>query len=160
MGLGGELLPRRFRSQQMQVQQFAAAVARQRLEIEFPGGLMVVDNLEIEVARIDAALANRRDGLRVRQDIDRQPVVAPDMALPVQILVKLGGFGGKARGDAKAEALPAGKGIIPVKVNAISGEVERDSAGKPVLDYNMAMPAMLLSNSGVMRENSGWPSTR
>jgi SSS family solute:Na+ symporter len=49
-----------------------------------------------------------------------------------------------AGAEAKADAVPPGKGIIPVKVNAISGEVERDSAGNPVLDYNMAMPAMLL----------------
>lgn len=46
--------------------------------------------------------------------------------------------------EATAESRPMGKGIIPVKVNAITGAVERDSAGNPVLDYNMAMPAMLL----------------
>ncbi|MGC8641390.1 MAG: sodium:solute symporter family protein [Isosphaeraceae bacterium] len=39
-------------------------------------------------------------------------------------------------------AAPSGLGIIPVKVEG--GQVVRDSAGQAELDYNMAIPAMLL----------------
>ncbi len=39
-------------------------------------------------------------------------------------------------------AMPAGQGIIPAKVEG--GNVVRDSAGQPELDYNMAIPRMLL----------------
>jgi SSS family solute:Na+ symporter len=63
------------------------------------------------------------------------------IALPTQVSTVAVATAGA---DAKAEELPPGRGIIPVKVNAISGAVERDSKGNPVLDYNMAMPAMLL----------------
>jgi SSS family solute:Na+ symporter len=41
-------------------------------------------------------------------------------------------------------AAPAGKGLIPVKLNALTGQPEVDSQGKPVLDYNLAIPYMLL----------------
>lgn len=37
-----------------------------------------------------------------------------------------------------------GRGIIPAKVNEATGEVQRDANGKPVLDYDLATPMMLL----------------
>jgi SSS family solute:Na+ symporter len=44
---------------------------------------------------------------------------------------------------AAAEGAP-GKGIIPSKVDARTGEPLRDSNGNPVLDYDLAIPNMLL----------------
>ncbi len=37
-----------------------------------------------------------------------------------------------------------GKGLIPAKVNESTGEVQLDANGKPVLDYDLAIPNMLL----------------
>ncbi|HZD77415.1 MAG TPA: sodium:solute symporter family protein [Acidobacteriaceae bacterium] len=37
-----------------------------------------------------------------------------------------------------------GRGLIPVKLNAITGEPEVDQNGKPVLNYDLAIPNMLL----------------
>jgi solute:Na+ symporter, SSS family len=39
---------------------------------------------------------------------------------------------------------PPGKGIIPVKVDATSGAAMLDKDGKPQLDYDLAVPSMLL----------------
>jgi SSS family solute:Na+ symporter len=39
---------------------------------------------------------------------------------------------------------PPGKGIIPVKVDATSGATMLDKDGKPQLDYDLAVPSMLL----------------
>src|SRR5262249_167963 len=39
---------------------------------------------------------------------------------------------------------PAGKGIIPAKLDAISGKPVFDNEGKPELDYDLAVPSMLL----------------
>ena len=44
---------------------------------------------------------------------------------------------------AAAEGAP-GKGIIPAKVDERTGEPLRDSNGNPVLDYDLAIPNMLL----------------
>src|SRR5205807_3710993 len=41
-------------------------------------------------------------------------------------------------------AAAAGKGLIPAKVDAETGHVVRDSNGKPELDYDLAIPNMLL----------------
>jgi SSS family solute:Na+ symporter len=41
-------------------------------------------------------------------------------------------------------AAEAGKGIIPAKVDLDTGKPQLDSQGKPVLDYDLAMPNMLL----------------
>jgi solute:Na+ symporter, SSS family len=38
----------------------------------------------------------------------------------------------------------AGRGIIPAKISGASGQVQLDSNGKPVLDYDLAIPNMLL----------------
>jgi len=37
-----------------------------------------------------------------------------------------------------------GKGLIPAKVNPLTGKVMLDASGKPLLDYDMATPNMLL----------------
>ena len=37
-----------------------------------------------------------------------------------------------------------GKGLIPAKVNESTGEPQRDANGKPILDYDLAIPNMLL----------------
>src|ERR1700751_1425545 len=42
------------------------------------------------------------------------------------------------------EADPPGQGIIPVKVDASSGRPMLDKNGKPQLDYDLAVPSMLL----------------
>jgi SSS family solute:Na+ symporter len=43
-----------------------------------------------------------------------------------------------------ASAAPLGKGIIPFKVDATSGQPMLDKDGKPQLDYDLAVPSMLL----------------
>ena len=43
-----------------------------------------------------------------------------------------------------AAAAAAGKGSIPAKVDFVSGEIMLDADGKPELDYDMAIPNMLL----------------
>jgi SSS family solute:Na+ symporter len=46
-------------------------------------------------------------------------------------------------GDAAAVA-GSSQGIIPVQIDEITGQPVRDSKGQPVLNYNLAMPNMLL----------------
>jgi SSS family solute:Na+ symporter len=41
-------------------------------------------------------------------------------------------------------AAPARTGLIPYKVTASSGQVSRDKSGRPELDYDLAIPVMLL----------------
>jgi SSS family solute:Na+ symporter len=47
------------------------------------------------------------------------------------------------KGDVQATAME-GRGLIPVKVNAITGQPVVDQDGKPVLNYDLAIPNMLL----------------
>ncbi len=47
------------------------------------------------------------------------------------------------KGDVNAVAMQ-GRGLIPVKVNAITGKPVVDQDGKPVLNYDLAIPNMLL----------------
>ena len=47
------------------------------------------------------------------------------------------------KGDVRATAME-GRGLIPVKVNAITGQPVVDQDGKPVLNYDLASPNMLL----------------
>ncbi len=47
-------------------------------------------------------------------------------------------------GQANEDANPQGKGLIPVKRNAVTGQVLTDEKGNPVLDYDLAIPNMLL----------------
>jgi SSS family solute:Na+ symporter len=37
-----------------------------------------------------------------------------------------------------------GKGLVPAKVDPISGKIVLDASGKPLLDYDLAIPSMLL----------------
>jgi SSS family solute:Na+ symporter len=46
-------------------------------------------------------------------------------------------------GGTAVVAQPAGRGLIPVKVDEISGAPVYDQQGKPVLDYDLAIPEML-----------------
>jgi solute:Na+ symporter, SSS family len=46
-------------------------------------------------------------------------------------------------GGVTVQAEPAGRGIIPVKIDEISGRPVYDQQGKPVLDYDLAIPQML-----------------
>lgn len=49
-----------------------------------------------------------------------------------------------AASTASSPAKFEGRGIIPAKLNEATGEVQRDANGKPVLDYDLATPMMLL----------------
>ena len=49
---------------------------------------------------------------------------------------------GKVMSD--ATSAPMGKGLIPAKIDPVSGEVLTDDHGRPVLDYDLAIPNMLL----------------
>src|SRR5579883_734007 len=51
-----------------------------------------------------------------------------------------------ATASASTDAAPAqyGKGLIPAKVNPVTGKVMTDEHGNPVLDYDLAIPNMLL----------------
>jgi SSS family solute:Na+ symporter len=59
------------------------------------------------------------------------------IALPTQPAVP-------THADVVASAAPPGKGIIPFKVDATSGQPMLDKDGKPQLDYDLAVPSMLL----------------
>jgi SSS family solute:Na+ symporter len=43
-----------------------------------------------------------------------------------------------------ASSVPVGKGLIPVEVDPISGRVLKDNKGQPLLNYDLAIPNMLL----------------
>ena len=45
---------------------------------------------------------------------------------------------------AGSESLSAGRGLIPAKVDPVTGKVMLDTHGQPVLDYDLAIPNMLL----------------
>ncbi len=45
---------------------------------------------------------------------------------------------------ADGQVVPAGKGLIPVKVDPVNGKVLYDQKGQPLLDYDLAIPNMLL----------------
>jgi len=46
--------------------------------------------------------------------------------------------------QSSAVAVPEGQGLIPPKINPVTGAPERDSQGNVQLDYNLAIPNMLL----------------
>jgi SSS family solute:Na+ symporter len=43
-----------------------------------------------------------------------------------------------------SENLSAGRGLIPAKVDPVTGKIMLDTQGQPVLDYDLAIPNMLL----------------
>jgi SSS family solute:Na+ symporter len=61
------------------------------------------------------------------------------IALPTQTTVPLG-----APAAVSQPASDEGKGLIPAKIDARTGHVLLDHEGKPVLDYDLAIPNMLL----------------
>ncbi|MGC2639754.1 MAG: sodium:solute symporter family protein [Acidobacteriaceae bacterium] len=52
--------------------------------------------------------------------------------------------GMSASASAQAGAVAEGKGLIPAKVDPVTGKVMLDTQGHPVLDYDLAIPNMLL----------------
>jgi SSS family solute:Na+ symporter len=46
--------------------------------------------------------------------------------------------------QAVSAAAPAGRGIIPPKIDEATGQIKLDENGNPVLDYDLAIPNMLL----------------
>jgi len=86
----------------------------------------------------------------------RTPLIAavPKMIFPflvilpglIAVALPTPGAAAAAEGDAPTVAAAAeahGQGIIPARLKA-NGEVELDTNGKPVLDYDLAIPNMLL----------------
>lgn len=61
------------------------------------------------------------------------------VALPTPTAIEAPADGAQVVNAAEA----SGKGLIPAKVSS-SGEVELDSTGKPVLDYDLAIPKLLI----------------
>jgi solute:Na+ symporter, SSS family len=49
-----------------------------------------------------------------------------------------------ASAGAADDPVPEGKGLIPVKIDPVNGQIMRDEKGKPLLDYDLAIPNMLL----------------
>ena len=43
------------------------------------------------------------------------------------------------------QSVAEGKGLIPAKINPVTGKMMLDTSGKPILDYDMATPNMLLN---------------
>jgi SSS family solute:Na+ symporter len=64
---------------------------------------------------------------------------------------------------AGTENLNAGKGLIPAKVDPVSGKVMLDTHGQPVLDYDLAIPNMASWAWGSLRCSPAlcqeWPAT-
>jgi SSS family solute:Na+ symporter len=63
------------------------------------------------------------------------------IALPTQPATAIAGA--NADSAIHATAQPAGLGLIPVKLDEITGAPVYDQQGKPVLDYDLAIPQML-----------------
>ena len=59
-------------------------------------------------------------------------VVRPTTEAPVAAIVR------------SADAVPAAEGLIPYKINEGTGAVVRDNDGRPVRDYDLAIPVLLL----------------
>jgi solute:Na+ symporter, SSS family len=60
------------------------------------------------------------------------------IALPTQAVAPI------STGDGTAMVAPAGQGLIPAKVNATTGQPVLDKSGHPQLDYDLAVPNLLL----------------
>jgi SSS family solute:Na+ symporter len=61
------------------------------------------------------------------------------MAVPTQSVTQLG-----TTAQGTAMLAPAGQGLVPAKVDPTSGQVVLDKSGKPQLDYDLAVPNLLL----------------
>lgn len=64
--------------------------------------------------------------------------------LPGLIAVALPTQSATPHASLSINAAPPGQGIIPYKLNASSGQPMLDKDGKPTLDYDLAVPSMLL----------------
>jgi SSS family solute:Na+ symporter len=60
-------------------------------------------------------------------------------AAPTQVVA-----GSQVAGASSAAQVEEGKGLIPAKVDPVSGKVMHDRSGKALLDYDLAIPNMLL----------------
>ena len=67
-----------------------------------------------------------------RNDCDRSPSSSAPGHLPARM------------GSTTAGRIAAGKGLIPPKIDETTGQPVLDSNGKPILDYDLAVPNMLL----------------
>ncbi|MGD9633785.1 MAG: sodium:solute symporter family protein [Pirellulales bacterium] len=65
--------------------------------------------------------------------------IAVPAAMPAQ-----GGDAAAAAAAAPADTAATGLGLIPVKIDEKTGEPKLDKDGKPELDYDLAIPAMLM----------------
>ena len=80
----------------------------------------------------------------------RTPLIAavPKMLFPFLVIlpgmIAIGLPSSHIALGAQLEGVSAGKGLIPAKVNESTGKLQMDSNGKPVLDYDLAIPNMLL----------------
>jgi len=82
----------------------------------------------------------------------RTPIIAafPKMLFPVLVIlpgliaIALPTQAPPSLSGTQISAAPQGKGLIPAKVNPSSGTPVLDSNGEPVLDYDLAIPNMLL----------------
>jgi SSS family solute:Na+ symporter len=82
----------------------------------------------------------------------RTPIIAafPKMLFPVLVIlpgliaIALPTQSQPSLTGSQVSAAPQGKGLIPAKVNPSTGAPVLDSNGEPVLDYDLAIPNMLL----------------
>lgn len=71
-------------------------------------------------------------------------IALPNMAPPAAMRMSAAGQG-QAQVQTQTQALnQEGKGLIPAKVDMTTGQPVMDKDGKPVLDYDLAIPNMLL----------------
>ena len=74
------------------------------------------------------------------------PTVTQHMMAQVQTAPAPGVARGAAAASMTSDAssVPVGRGLIPVKIDPVNGRVLTDNKGKPLLDYDLATPNMLL----------------
>ena len=115
------------RGQQVQKEEFGAAVVGEGLEAGLACRRVAVDDVESQLGRVDAGLADGAGGRRVGDDEDRQGVGAAQQALADEVLVQLRGFAGKTGRDAGDAAVgerhQAGENRLPVEDQALAHRV-------------------------------------
>ena len=74
------------------------------------------------------------------------PTVTQHMMAQVQTAPGPGVARGAAAASMTSDAstIPVGRGLLPVKIDPVNGRVLTDNKGKPLLDYDLATPNMLL----------------